>query len=538
MSKLQLTCPECKTHKESRFINNVGSIQMNLLECGHIIVTPLVVSATDQKLESMTSADGRKLFPFQREVVKFMDGANGRCILNLEMGLGKTICALAFMHLHAEEDVFPALVITKAKITRQWFAETVRWTGRVAQVFTSSKESPHTDIFDIGIISVDLLASMYKKLSMKYKTLIIDECQTIKNPGAQRTQAAQALAQEARYVIPMSGTPVKNNVAEFFVTFNMVDPGTYHTYSNFVRDWVDVTAGPSFFGGVTKRLGGILPYRLERWEKQTSRILIRKTREEVMPDLPKKFRQNLMCTLDQKVAEAYLKELAKFSEYYGEVLTSGKGFTMAAMGNILGFMSTLRRITGVSKAEVATEWIQDFLESTDRPLAVFTHHIETRNLIHTYLQAQGIKPVMIEDSNKARVQACSVSHNWVTEHPETDRVALLSTLADGEGLNLQRCADVLMVEHQWNPANEEQAEDRFPRPGSKASQINVTYIVAAGTIDEFLVKLKEHKRAAIKSAHGETVNWNESEVVQQLAQMLFEQGKSGFSGTIKLKGKE
>jgi len=106
------------------------------------------------------------------------------------------------------------------------------------------------------------------------------------------------------------------------------------------------------------------------------------------------------------------------------------------------------------------------------------------------------------------------------------RVMIASTLASGEGLNLQFCSDAVMLEKQWNPANEEQAETRFTRFGSTAEHVNVTYMISVGTIDEWLTELVEKKRALIKKIvdREENVEWEQSSLMKELADILYAKG--------------
>jgi SNF2 family DNA or RNA helicase len=99
------------------------------------------------------------------------------------------------------------------------------------------------------------------------------------------------------------------------------------------------------------------------------------------------------------------------------------------------------------------------------------------------------------------------------------RLMIASTLASGEGLNLQTCADCIMHERQWNPANEEQAEGRFIRIGQLANAVSATYMLAQNTIDDQFHSIVESKRARFHAAmnRGEATRWEESNLVKELA---------------------
>jgi SNF2 family DNA or RNA helicase len=106
-----------------------------------------------------------------------------------------------------------------------------------------------------------------------------------------------------------------------------------------------------------------------------------------------------------------------------------------------------------------------------------------------------------------------------------NRILIASTLASGEGLNLQACSDCIMLEQQWVPTKEEQAECRFVRIGQLADKVTSTYFVAVGTVDEFLANIKAHKRSNVKQTlDGETIKWNETELMRELIEVLATKG--------------
>ena len=107
----------------------------------------------------------------------------------------------------------------------------------------------------------------------------------------------------------------------------------------------------------------------------------------------------------------------------------------------------------------------------------------------------------------------------------SQRILIASSLASGEGLNLQKCSDCIMIERQWNPANEEQAEGRFARIDQKSNKITATYFVAVGTVDEFFSEIVERKREIVtKTLGGEAVKWDQSSLIKELSEILASQG--------------
>ena len=103
-------------------------------------------------------------------------------------------------------------------------------------------------------------------------------------------------------------------------------------------------------------------------------------------------------------------------------------------------------------------------------------------------------------------------------------IMVASTLAAGEGLNLQTCSDCVMHERQWNPANEEQCEGRFIRIGQTAEVVYATYAEMQGltTIDPQLDAIVERKRIQFHAMHnkGEAARWSEDSIIKELAESI------------------
>jgi SNF2 family DNA or RNA helicase len=108
------------------------------------------------------------------------------------------------------------------------------------------------------------------------------------------------------------------------------------------------------------------------------------------------------------------------------------------------------------------------------------------------------------------------------------RMMIASTQAGGVGGNLQFVSDAVMLERQWNPSKEEQAEKRHHRYGQK-NAVTVTYMIASGTIDEYFTELVEQKRALVAaSLDGQEIAWNEQNLMSELAQVLVTRGKKAW----------
>lgn len=522
-------CPECGkvAIEASRFA--IGTTTMVTLKCGHIVFQSKAEEADDYDITSYTR--GHKLKPFQIEGVKFGEASNFRCLIGDDTGLGKMVQAMAMLRLHPE--LLPALVVTKATLKHQWFHELREWCGKesdyLTQLLASGKEKALPG-FQVYIATYDYIKNedAFDMLEGHIKTIIIDECQAVKNHLSGRGKAIQKVSKGCDNVIALSATPIKNNAGEYFTILNILQPMLFPTYDGFIRNYCD--SYETMYGW---KIGGLS--NPEFFREQTKDFIIRRTREEVAPELPKVFRQFHHVELDRRLNKAYAAALQELED----LMYSDDENAMAAK---IVIMTKMRRITGLSKAAVeAKDYACRFLEDTDRKLVIFVHHRSVSRMLNMKINEW----VDIENGKKENIEkavhyehtldfnaslSADARDELVTKFRDTDhRILIASTLAAGEGLNLQFCSDAVMLERQWNPANEEQAEGRFSRFGTIANQINIVYMLASETIDEYFTELVERKRAIVSSTlDNKEVAWDSNSLMNDLAAILIAKGKSKF----------
>lgn len=524
-TQLAYKCEFCGKRAIEKSRYRFGSYWSVTFECGHSSMFDALeeVKETSTSWELFKSIDGRKLYEFQKTGASFAIEANGRCLIADAMGLGKTVQALAFLW-RMEKRALPALVVTKSTLKYQWSHEIYRFLGPeyVNQVIENKNQKPLTEFgFKVVIISFDMLRRCdwledEKFMKDRFKTVIIDETQNIKNPTAQRTAFVRKLTKNVPHVIGLSGTPIKNNAAEYFTILNILKPERFPSYKHFEHNYVN-----TWSNGYGVKAGGLKDP--EGFAEKTKDFIIRRTQEEVLPDLPKLNRQYRYAELGPEVEKAYVELMEKFQKAYNE------GARMMGSGGILEYMTHMRHLTGRAKVEPVVDYVTDFLTDTDRKIVIFRHHNDVHGEIEALLaglcRAMNLSMPISLTSDLTPEQRHEVVMQF-KDDPNA-RVLIASTLASGEGLNLQFCSDCIMVERQWNPANEEQAEARFPRIGSEASVVNATYQVALGTIDEYFADLVESKRQIVHEAlSGKTseVAYDETGLMKELAEILATRG--------------
>lgn len=499
----------------------LGNDFLIILECGHS-VTEGRLGSKDDAYTSIVSSDGKRLMPYQIEGIKRIEAADARAILADMQGLGKTWQACGLIKLHPKE-LLPAVVISPATVKLQWHHEIVRICGLEGfrtQVISHGKEFAAPG-FDIYVVTYEMAKNdnIWQYVKDDIKLVVIDECQRIKNHLSDRAKAIQKLCKHVPHILPMSGTPIKNHAGEYFTVLNLVQPRRYPHYDKFIKEDCD-----SFNNGWAQKVGGLK--NPAQFAEDTKDFIIRRTKEEVLKDLPDFARRFTHVELDGKVRKAYTDLIQELDDVlYDDQMTS-----MQQGAAKIAIMSKMRHITGLSKVPAVAEYVKEFLESNDRKITIFTHHVDVMELLAAecdeFLQEMHLNRALLMKGTLSADDRYRLTNRFREE--DRCRVMIASTLAAGEGLNLQFCSDAVMMERQWNPANEEQAESRFHRYGQK-NAVTVNYAIVSETIDEYFTELVEQKRAIVAGAlDNKEIQWSESSLMAELAMILVVKGKKAW----------
>ena len=521
--------------------------------CGHARVVE-ITHATIVNKPLIKTLTGKETFKYQDDGINLIETSGFRALVADEMGLGKTIQANGAIALH-KDTLLPAIIVCKSIAKFNWMNEVLDTlcASAIPQVINKSTDIWH-DVFPIHICSYDMIrmhmvqkkskrnADAYygttentvsirsdvKAIFDRARCIVLDECHTIKNDIAARTVAIKTLCKGKKSVIALSGTPIKNNAAEFFPVLNILHPEIFNNKASFISTYCD-----QVWNGRTYKVGGLK--NPEYFKQRTKHFLIRREMDDVLPDLPAVMRKNSFVELEEDVEKIYNKELNEFVDFMEEN-QDNKDFGF--YNDILTRLNKLRHITGISKTGAAREFVEDFLTSTNRKITLFVHHKRVADILETKINEMivmlntemgmhlgKVLTLGADDKNNAEkiVEAFRLDEN---------RVLIASTLSAGESINLQFCSDCLLVERQWNPANEEQAAvGRFKRIG-QTKTVNLNYLLAVGTIDDYFTDLVEQKREIFnETMRGEKSlsSWNEQSIIMELANTLMKKGKKKWT---------
>ena len=510
--------------EKSRF--QMGRTLIITLACGHKITSAKLANVTDSIYDSITFADGAKPRPYQIEAMKFAVNSDIRCIFADEQGLGKTIEVASLLRLYREK-LLPCVIVCPATVKLQWMWEIHRICAPelgakdphfLTQVLKSGKERAMPG-FQIYVVTYDLLKTdnLFEYLPPNsIKMLIIDECQKIKNHLSDRAKAVQRLVrdQEIQHIVPMSGTPIANNAAEYYTVLNLVAPKRYPHFQKFIDENVD-----SYNDGWAPKYGGLK--NREKFHEDTKDLIIRRTKEQVLKELPSKARQFRHVELNKNLHKEYLQAMKELME-----AMSGEAEGFGPADPKIAIMSKLRHITGKSKVIDCIDFVTEFLLSTDRKIVIFTHHQDVMGMVEVKLNE------WLKDGGFEKCCVLTASLSGDDRQRVVDKFKLpqnrVMLCIFTEGLNLQFCSDAVILERQWNPLREEQTEDRFHRFG-QLNNVSITYPICVGTIDDYFTELVEVKRARVAATmDNKDIEWNQQSLMKELADALLSRGMNAW----------
>lgn len=455
-----------------------------------------IQSSTSQKMDfpdvDLSVVDSKivtSLMPFQREGVNFAILKNGRLLLADDMGLGKTVQAICIAAYYQKE--WPLLVVTPSSVRFTWAEAFHRWLPSLrpgsTNVIVTSKDSLTASL--INIISFDLLSKMDKQLKSTFQVVIIDESHYLKNIKTARCRAAMPLLKAARRVILLSGTPAMSRPAELYTQIAAVQPGFFPQFHTFALRYCDAKKMP--WGWDYSGSSNLAELKILLEES----IMIRRLKSDVLSQLPAKQRKMVVVApegINAKTKAMLAAEAKKMAKGYESKQQEKEA--------LLLFYNR----TAEAKVHSVIEYILDLLESGKNKFLVFAHHKVVLDAIVEELEKKRFDYIRIDGSTSS-AERQSLCQKF--QFSEKQAVAVLSLTAANMGLTLSAADLVVFAELFWNPGILIQAEDRAHRIG-QTSSVNVHYLVARGTADDFLWPMIQEKIKVLGEAGLSETNFS------------------------------
>lgn len=411
-------------------------------------------------------------------------------ILADDMGLGKTLQALSFIKsIREQNNQYPSLVICPTSLTHNWAREIEKFFPGMRYGIAVGKPKEREEVllrykeYDVLITSYALLRNDLDMYIDKYfDVVVVDEAQYIKNKDAKITRYVKLLNSKVK--IALTGTPIENSVSDLWSIFDFIMPGVLGNYQLFI----DKYSRPENYNELAKRI---------------SYFVLRRKKDDVLKELPKKIEQNVFVPLSPEQSEIYEK-IAKEIRLNILKQVGEFGFEKSKI-HILSALTKLRQICNhpylisdeykdikSGKMELLMDLLDDAIEGGHKVL-VFSQFVEMLKIIKEEFERQGIKYSYLDGSTKNR-------QTVIDEFNEREdvKVFLISLKAGGFGINLTSADIVILYDPWWNPMIEKQAMDRVHRIG-QTKTVNVYKLISENTIEEKILSLQESKRFIFSS---------------------------------------
>ncbi len=444
-------------------------------------------------------------------------GLNGA--LADDMGLGKTAQTIAILaSMQEKKGPAPSLIICPTSLVDNWCAEvqkfapglqTLRYAGSPKRRDRLRGNFDEYDIILATYATVRNDAVLLKEIPWRY--VILDEAHAIKNPSAAVTKAVKTIP--AQHRLALTGTPIQNRLQELWSIFDFLMPGFLGRHSAFFRQYEEtITRGQS--GDASKSEKRQAQVAEEMLKNRINPFILRRLKTEVAKELPAKILQDVPCRLTADQVALYHKFAGseEARRLVRDVEEKGAGL---AQIEILTALSSLRKVCNHPdlvhlSSEVAAgkrivpmpgyegrsgklmalgQLLEQCKQGGHRSL-IFSQHTSMLDIIEHYLEAEEYTCLRLDGSTPPRSRQKLVDRFNKDSKIDT---FLISTRAGGSGLNLVGADTVIFYDHDWNPANDLQAQDRAYRIGQK-KVVNVYRLVSQGTLEEKILDRQRRKQ--------------------------------------------
>jgi superfamily II DNA or RNA helicase len=425
----------------------------------------------------------------------------GGCLAD-DMGVGKTPQVLALLEtrrqLREQESraMGPSLAVVPRSLIYNWEQEAARFTPRLrvldhTGVGREKSAAPFAD-YDLILTTYGTLRRDITQLQeYRFDYVILDEAQAIKNEKSESAKAVRLL--QANHRLALSGTPIENHLGELWSLFEFLNPGMLGVASSF-------------------RVAGA---GLRNPDEETRQLLaralrpfvLRRTKAQVVKELPEKTEQTVYCELDATQRKLYneLREHYRqtlLGRIESEGLAKSKMHILEALLRLRqaachpGLLDPKRASQSSAKFEALIPQLTEVLAEGHKAL-VFSQFTSLLAILRQQLDAAGLRYEYLDGQTQNRQ-----AHVERFQGDPDYKLFLISLKAGGLGLNLTAAEYVFLLDPWWNPAVEAQAIDRAHRIG-QSRPVFAYRLIAKDTVEEKVLELQKSKRDLADAIIGE-----------------------------------
>ncbi|XP_076659447.1 DNA repair and recombination protein RAD54B isoform X1 [Halictus rubicundus] len=531
-----------KTSKSGQYVP-LASLKKGLKLTNNPLIMPSVYTSQNwgesdiPEKEEEVSVDAclaNTLRPHQRQGIIFLY----ECIMGLkvpdyfgailadEMGLGKTLqCITVIWTLlkkgpRGKPVLKYVLIVTPSSLCNNWSKEFSHWLGfhRISPYVVNPKNKPKDfrkqSRNSVMIISYDMLIRCPEEIeSIEFDLIVCDEGHRLKNNDI---KAAKILSNmNCKKKILLSGTPMQNDLQEFFALIDFVNPGILGTSSNF-KSYYENPIVASQCPHAPDSVVSLGTERASELQEKTKCFILRRTQDTINKYLPSKHELVVFCRLSDEQKELYTRVT---DAWFDKTVLASKTvphLTVIMMlkkicnhpdlfynekNDLLGndYKNTKRNVSKSmysGKISVVQTLMRN-LKRTKEKLVLISYYTQTLDLFETICNSENLKFLRL-DGSTASSSRSKIVQQFNSGSDET-KVFLLSAKAGGVGLNLPGASRLVLFDSDWNPASDSQAMARIWREGQKKN-VYILRLLTTGTIEE-----KIFQRQVSKASLSETV---------------------------------
>ncbi len=409
----------------------------------------------------------------------------------------------------------PSLLIVPASLVGNWKQELARFAPQLNAFFAHRSEcdaesldrvakNPTRELadFDVVVTTYTLARKADWIANAKWRLVVLDEAQAIKNAGSAQTKAVKKLNAAGR--IALTGTPVENQLGDLWSLFDFCCPGLLGSakqFKDFVKRLNKQQDAHAY--GALRRL--VQPYILRRL----------KTDPHIVPDLPAKTEMRNECGLSKKQAALYQQIVDDLAEQLQKMNERDESGGIQRRGIVLASMMRLKQVCNHPSQYLAqAEFPPDDSSKFARLATICEPIADRQEKMLVFTQFQSLCEPLAKYLGELFGRAGIVLHGGVPvgkrkelvrRFQEEDAIPffVISVKAGGMGLNLTAASHVVHFDRWWNPAVENQATDRAFRIGQKRNVL-VHKFVCRGTLEERIDQMIRDKQELADQILGPT----------------------------------
>ncbi|MFW8602456.1 DEAD/DEAH box helicase [Desulfobacterota bacterium M19] len=407
----------------------------------------------------------------------------GGAILADEMGLGKTAQVLAFLALIHKKNQ-KTLIIAPASVVLNWKNEINKFIPFFNNFICTEISAIEKNNLNIFIFSYEKVRHHIDKIkNNNFRILVLDEAQKIKNAKTKAYNAIRSINTE--FTIIVTGTPIENSITELWNHVSFIHDSFKHLYGNIFSKHPEI---------IKSAKGASISAKI------LSPLILQRTKDEVLPELPQKIITNeyvILSSPEQKLYET-IKSTFKNAIQDG---ASARIPSIALEGllrlrqccslpSLLPTSLNSDKITKASKLSRCLELVNDII-AYNKKILIFSQFTKVLNQLEIKLNEDKISFVRLDGSTQNREAPIKLF-----QQDHTVKVFLIALKAGGFGINLTAAEHIILFEPWWNPAVEDQAFSRAHRIGQN-NTVFIHRLICDNTIEEKIDKIIENKKEII-----------------------------------------